>query len=161
MLAPLEAVVAQIGCDLVPQGFGGIVVLEHRTDDDVPFWTLFGHLSAASTQHLHVGQRVPAGEVIARLGRPDENGEWPPHLHFQVMTDLCEWRAEEIIGVVARSQWDVWSSVFLDPNLVLGLPIACNVTVARDPAWLRRERRHVLGRSLSLAYRHAAEDRPR
>ena len=43
----------------------------------------------------------PAGEVIARLGRPDENGEWPPHLHFQVMTDLCELARREIIGVVA------------------------------------------------------------
>ncbi|MCU1368691.1 MAG: hypothetical protein JWN39_4330, partial [Ilumatobacteraceae bacterium] len=157
IVAPLAAKVAMIGCDLSPLAFGGILVLEHTTTaadggDGVPFWTLYGHLSSASLSALHVGQPVAAGETVARLGRPDENGGWPPHLHFQVMTDLCGWEAEEIIGVAARSQWDVWGAVFPNPNLVLGLPVDCSVVVERDPEWLRRERRHVLGRSLSVAY---------
>ncbi|CAB4880976.1 unannotated protein [freshwater metagenome] len=152
VLAPLDGVVADIGVETVPLGFGGIVVLRHQTDDGTPFWTLYGHLSPASFESLSVGQRVTAGEVIARLGRSDENGGWAPHLHFQMMTDLCGWSATEIIGVVARSQWDVWGSVFPNPNLILGLAADCSVIVPRDPAWLRRERRYVLGRSLSLAY---------
>ncbi|HEY4334032.1 MAG TPA: aminotransferase class III-fold pyridoxal phosphate-dependent enzyme [Ilumatobacteraceae bacterium] len=152
VLAPLPGVVHEIGCDLVPLGFGGILVLAHETADGTPFWTLCGHLSSASLERLTVGQRVSTGDSLAVLGRPDENGGWPPHLHFQVMTDLCGWSANEIIGVVARSQWDVWSSVFPNPNLVLGLPVDCTTLVARDPSWLQRERRYVLGRSLSLAY---------
>ena len=156
VVAPIDGVVAQVGCDLVPLGFGGILVLEHRMEADGEverFWTLYGHLSSASLQGLQPGDAVHAGQPVARLGRPDENGNWPPHLHFQVMTDLCGWTANEIIGVVARSQWDVWSSVFVNPNLVLGLPVNCSVVVARDTDWLRRERRFVLGRSLSIAYR--------
>ena len=68
------------------------------------------------------------------------------------MTDLCGWSAVEIIGVVTRSDWDVWRSLFLNPNLILGLAVACSVVVARSPEWLRRERQYVLGRSLSLSY---------
>ncbi len=152
VLAPLDGVVADVGVETVRLGFGGIVVLQHQTDDGTPFWTLYGHLSPAGLTALSVGQHVAAGDVIARLGNPAENGGWVPHLHFQVMTNLCGWRATEIIGVVARSQWDVWGSVFPNPNLVLGLPVDCTVVVQRDASWLRRERRYVLGRSLSLAY---------
>ncbi len=152
VLAPLDAVIADVGVETVPLGFGGIVVLQHATDDGVAFFTLYGHLSPASLQTLTVGQRVARGDTIARLGRADENGGWAPHLHFQLMTSLCGWSATEIIGVVARSQWDVWASVFLNANLVLGLAVDCSVVVERDAAWLQRERRYVLGRSLSLAY---------
>jgi 4-aminobutyrate aminotransferase-like enzyme/Ser/Thr protein kinase RdoA (MazF antagonist) len=152
VVAPFAATVHEIGCDPVPLGFGGILVLQHVTDDGTPFWTLYGHLSPASLEGLTPGRHVQAGETVARLGRPDENGNWPPHLHFQVMTDLCGWTAAEIVGVVARSQWDVWSAVFPNPNLVLGLRVDCSVIVERDPSWLQRERQYVLGRSLSLAY---------
>ena len=152
VLAPLDAVVADVGVETVPLGFGGIVVLRHQTDDGTPFWTLYGHLSPASFANLTVGQQVRSGEAFAQLGTPTENGGWAPHLHFQMMTHLCGWSATEIIGVVARSQWDVWASVFPNPNLVLGLAADCSVIVPRDAAWLQRERRYVLGRSLSLAY---------
>ena len=152
VLATLDGVVADLGVETVRLGFGGIVVLQHETDDGTPFWTLYGHLSPASLSVLTVGQHLAAGDVVARLGTPAENGGWVPHLHFQVMTQLCGWSATEIIGVVARSQWDVWGSVFPNPNLVLGLPVNCSVIVQRDAAWLERERRYVLGRSLSLAY---------
>ena len=152
VLSPLSGVVADLGNESVPLGFGGILVLRHETDDGTPFWTLFGHLAPSSLERLVVGQTVRTGDVIARVGTPAENGGWPPHLHFQVMTDLCGWSAVDIIGVVTRSQWDVWRSLFINPNLVLGLPVACSVMVERPAQWLRRERRHVLGRSLSLAY---------
>ena len=152
LLAPLDAVVQDVGVETVPMGFGGIAVLRHETDDGVPFFTLYGHLSPASIAGLTIGQVIAQGDVIARLGAPDENGGWEPHLHFQLMTDLCGWTATEIIGVVARSGWDVWSSVFPNPNLILGLAVDCATLVEHDAHWLQRERNHVLGRSLSLAY---------
>ena len=92
VLAPLEAVVAQIGCDLVPRVSGASSCSSTAPTTTFPSGPCSVTSRPPSAQHLAVGQRVPAGEVIARLGRPDENGEWPPHLHFQVMTDLCEWR---------------------------------------------------------------------
>ncbi len=152
VLAPLAGNVTAIGNDAVPLGFGGMVVLEHATGAGTPFWTVYGHLSPASLTTLSPGQRVAAGQRVGRLGTRDENGNWPAHLHFQVMTDLCGWNVEQIIGVVARSQWDVWRSVFVNPNLVLGLAADVSSVVERDADWLRRERQHVLGRSLSLAY---------
>ena len=152
ILAPLDAVVVGIDYETVPLGFGAMLVLQHETDSGEPFWTVYGHLSRASMDSLHVGHRVRAGDVVARLGTPQENGGWPPHVHFQVMTDLCGWSVTEIIGVVTRSEWDLWRSVFLNPNLILGLQVDCSVIVTRSPEWLAKERKHVLGQSLSLAY---------
>ncbi len=152
VIAPFDATVADVGIESVPLGFGGIIVLAHHTDDGTPFWTLYGHLAHASIRALPPGTTVTAGQTIGRLGVRQENGGWPTHLHFQVMTSLLGWSATEIIGVVTRSGWDVWRSVFLNPNLVLGLPVDCSAVVRRDDDALRRERRWHLGRSLSLSY---------
>ncbi len=141
-----------IADDRVKAGFGGLVVLRHETDEGHSFWTLYGHLSPASLAALAPGQSVAKGEVIGRLGTPAENGEWPPHLHFQLMTHLLGWRAIEILGVVWQSQWEVWSEICPNPNLVLGLGLETAARVAQSPEDLERQRRRHIGRALGLAY---------
>ena len=59
-----------------------------RPGDAAPFFTLYGHLTEDTLPGLAVGQRVEAGQAIARVGAPPANGDWPPHLHFQVILDL-------------------------------------------------------------------------
>ncbi len=34
------------------------------------------------------GMPVAKGQTIGRVGQPPGNGDWPPHLHFQIVTDL-------------------------------------------------------------------------
>ncbi|WP_028063357.1 aminotransferase class III-fold pyridoxal phosphate-dependent enzyme [Solirubrobacter soli] len=89
--------------------YGGLLVLEHDG-----FFTLHGHLDPES---LATGS-VRAGEPIARLGSPEVNGGWEPHLHLQLFTDLVS----DLPGVALSDEADLWRSVCPDPNLLLGLP---------------------------------------
>ncbi len=36
-----------------------------------------------------VGHAVRPGDTIAHLGAPEENGNWPAHVHFQVLVHIC------------------------------------------------------------------------
>jgi Ser/Thr protein kinase RdoA (MazF antagonist) len=98
--------------------FGGVVVLRHATPDGTPFFTLYGHLSRASAESLAAGDAVTAGQPIGMLGTEAENGGWPPHVHFQVLTTLLG-MGTGVHGVAAPSQLGVWRSVCLDPGVVL------------------------------------------
>lgn len=91
--------------------YGATIVLEHEVDSDLGrlrFWTLYGHLSAASLARLEHGQHLRAGEVLATTGKPHENGGWPPHLHFQVILDTLGHEGD--FPGVANSAEDAWWS---------------------------------------------------
>src|SRR6202035_3877048 len=81
-----------------------------------------------------------------------ENGGWPPHLHFQVIADLLD-RGTDFPGVALASQRAVWTDLSPDPNLLLGLPAAKLRPSERDPSETRAARRAVLGGNLSVSYR--------
>ncbi len=73
--------------------YGPTIVLEHEIDG-VVFYTLYGHLSLDSIYDLKVGQYFAAGEELCRLGNFPVNGNWPPHLHFQIMTTMMDKRGD-------------------------------------------------------------------
>lgn len=154
VFAPLAGKVAFFHDDDVVNGFGPTVLLEHATAEGDIFWTLYGHLSRRSCAKLAVGQTIARGEAFAEFGPRSENGGWPPHLHFQIVTDHLGLEAR-MHGVGVRQQWSVWREVSPDPSVVLGLPVPASVIVAEEKAELVRERRHRIGRSLSIAYSDA------
>ncbi|MBZ7926754.1 aminotransferase class III-fold pyridoxal phosphate-dependent enzyme [Ensifer adhaerens] len=143
--------VAFIHDDAVAHGFGPTVLLEHDIENGVRFWTLYGHLSRDSIAKLSEGQAIAKGEVFAAFGAADENGNWAPHLHFQVVTDHLG-LGGRMHGVGVGDQWEVWREVSPDPSVVLGLSVPVSVIVPRDKAFLVRERHRRIGRSLSIAY---------
>jgi 4-aminobutyrate aminotransferase-like enzyme/Ser/Thr protein kinase RdoA (MazF antagonist) len=149
--APFAGHVAFIHDDAVAFGFGPTVLLEHRTDGGDVFWTLYGHLSRQSVQKLSLGQAIARGEAFAAFGAPSENGNWSPHLHFQVVTDHLGLEAR-MHGVGVGDQWQVWRAVSPDPSVVFGFSTPASVIVARDKDFLVRERHRRIGRSLSIAY---------
>ena len=64
--------------------------MRHDTPAGV-FFTLWGHLSREAAT-LAPGTPIKAGTAFARMGTPDENGGWAPHLHFQLgLTDDPDW----------------------------------------------------------------------
>jgi 4-aminobutyrate aminotransferase-like enzyme/Ser/Thr protein kinase RdoA (MazF antagonist) len=146
--APLDAMVKSVRDNASRLDYGPTVILEHHTPDG-PFWTLYGHLERASVAGLAEGAHVKAGNAIARVGPYPENGDWPPHLHFQIVTDLlgCE---GDFPGVAAPREMEVWSSFSPDPNLLLRLR---HTTTYEAPTGLAERRARVLGPSLSLSYR--------
>lgn len=102
------------------QGFGDYgptIILEHSAEE-VRFFTLYGHLSRHSLQNISVGQFVDKSEEVGELGDFPENGDWPPHLHFQVMTDLLGYEGD-FPGVIAPSQRHLFESTCIDPMLLL------------------------------------------
>jgi murein DD-endopeptidase MepM/ murein hydrolase activator NlpD len=90
--------------------YGPMVILRHTHEAGHEFFTLYGHLSLDTLANLTVGQIVRAGEKIARVGAPPSNGNWPPHLHFQVVRDLLDLGAG-FPGVARKSEREYWLSL--------------------------------------------------
>lgn len=127
--------------------YGPTVILEHDGPSG-PFWTLYGHLQRTSVGGLSPGDSVEAGQLVARIGPFPENGDWPPHLHFQIITDLLDYDGE-FPGVALPRERRVWASFSPDPNLILGLS---GETTFTEPEDLSGRRSAVLAPSLSLSY---------
>ena len=93
------------------------------------FYTLYGHLELDSiatsdgAQRWGVGDVIAAGDVIGWVGSDSVNGGWPPHLHFQVNTELDSggWRGD-YPGVCALADWPAYRLLCPDPNLLLRCP---------------------------------------
>ena len=102
------------------QGFGNYgptIILEHTLSNN-KFYTLYGHLSRASLAPLVVGQPIAKDERLGAIGPYPENGDWPPHLHFQAMTTLLGWQGD-FPGVIARSQKEEYAKICIDPAYLL------------------------------------------
>ena len=102
-----------------PGDYGPTLILEHDAGGNA-FHTLYGHLSRASLVGLSPGRAFAAGERIAKLGRREENGGWPPHLHVQIILDIGNHQGD-YPGVCRRSAQDRWLAVCPDPRPLLGL----------------------------------------
>ena len=152
--APFAATVHSFRDNAARLDYGPTIVLRHEAGE-TRWFTLYGHLSRDSLSGLYPGRKFAAGEEIGRIGPYPENGDWAPHLHFQLMTDLLG-REGDFPGVAPPSQRDVWLSLSPDPNLVLGIPEL--TPAARNvAAELLGARRRLLGPSLSISYRRPLE----
>jgi hypothetical protein len=118
--APMAAVVHSVADNTGLGDYGPTVILEHEIGGR-RFWTLYGHLGRRQVERLEIGRDLTAGEVFAAVGDIDENGGWPPHLHFQLITDLLD-RSGDYPGVAAPSERDRWLELCPDPNVMLGIP---------------------------------------
>jgi 4-aminobutyrate aminotransferase-like enzyme len=125
--------------------------LRHATDDGEELFTLYGHLTRETLRELHPGHAIAKGEVFARVGKLDENGGWPPHLHFQIILDLLD-RGAEFLGVARASERRVWTSLSPDPNLLLGIPAKCFPEREKSSWETLQRRKGLLGGNLSLSY---------
>ncbi|MCF7837517.1 MAG: aminotransferase class III-fold pyridoxal phosphate-dependent enzyme [Candidatus Marinimicrobia bacterium] len=152
--APLAGVVHGISDNRARLDYGPCVILEHRVDDGQPlvFHTLYGHLSAASLERLEVGQRMQQGDLIGGLGEAGENGDWPPHLHFQLIAELLGMEGT-FPGVARPSDRAVWQSLSPDPNLITRIPSRHFPSPPMSGAEIGALRRDCIGRNLSISYR--------
>jgi 4-aminobutyrate aminotransferase-like enzyme/Ser/Thr protein kinase RdoA (MazF antagonist) len=150
--APLPGTVHRLGNNAAAKDYGPLVILRHVTGDDRPFFTLYGHLGPSCLERLAVGQQVAAGEHIAEVGAPPGNGDWAPHLHFQLITDLLE-LDRDYPGVAFASRREVWRGLSPDPNVLLGIPAGRFPAPEPTSGELLARRRSHVGRNLSVSYR--------
>ncbi|MFT5926573.1 MAG: murein DD-endopeptidase MepM/ murein hydrolase activator NlpD [Rubritalea sp.] len=94
--------------------YGPTLILEHDLNGEKRY-TLYGHLSITDMQKWSVGYRFRESEVIATLGKPEENGGYSPHLHFQIMTDIKDYKGD-FPGVAATEELEKYKPIILDPN---------------------------------------------
>lgn len=93
--------------------YGPMVVMRHQVRDRT-FFTLYGHLSLSTLDRVGAGQQVAAGAQIAAVGEPPTNGNWPPHLHMQLIDDLLGLGAA-FPGVAPKSQREYWFNASPSP----------------------------------------------
>lgn len=97
--------------------YGPTIILKHQVKE-IEFYTLYGHLSLESLDNLHVGQKVQKGEVIAQLGQAPINGDYAPHLHFQIIKDLEE-KLGDYPGVCSTDDLAFYKINCPNPNILL------------------------------------------
>lgn len=111
--APLDGEVQSFANRQVSGDYGPVIILRHRLDD-VEFHTLYGHLSESSLAGLHDGKSVSAGDQIGEFGPRPVNGNWSPHLHFQLIEDMQGYRGD-YPGVVRPAELEFFKRNCPDP----------------------------------------------
>ena len=99
--------------------YGATIILLHQLET-VAFHTLYGHLSLADISTLSEGAYINRGQVIGHFGQPAENGNWPPHLHFQIIHNLYL-KEGDYPGVCKLSEADAYLANCPDADLILNM----------------------------------------
>ena len=97
--------------------YGPTIILQHEIEN-VFFYTLYGHLSLESIENLSIGQEFLKGEKLATLGNFPINGDYAPHLHFQIIKNIENYTGD-YPGVCSENTLDYYLDNCPDPNLLL------------------------------------------
>jgi len=117
IFAPLEGSIHSFQNNSSFGDYGPTIILEHNLENEV-FYTLYGHLSLNSLDGLLEGKSIKKGQKIGELGDPTVNVGWPPHLHFQIITDM-QGKNGDFPGVCIPSEKEYYLNICPDPNLIL------------------------------------------
>jgi peptidoglycan LD-endopeptidase LytH len=117
VLAPIDGKVHSFNNNSNFGDYGPTIILEHKIEG-FRFFTLYGHLSKNSLQHIQENQGIKAGDIFAHLGSETENGNWPPHLHFQLIRDMGNLKGD-FPGVCKESEWEKYRKICPNPELLL------------------------------------------
>jgi len=99
--------------------YGATIILLHQLET-IAFHTLYGHLSLSDIATLKEGAYINRGQVIGHFGKPAENGNWPPHLHFQIIHNLYL-KEGDYPGVCKLSESEYYLKNCPDADLILNM----------------------------------------
>lgn len=117
VFAPLGGVVHSFAFNNMYGDYGATIILQHQLDGIV-FHTLYGHMSLKDLHPLKQGVFISQGEVVGHFGEPQENGHWPPHLHFQLIKEMYLMKGD-YPGVCKFSERNHYLHNSPDPDLIL------------------------------------------
>ncbi|MHC9087332.1 peptidoglycan DD-metalloendopeptidase family protein [Tenacibaculum sp. IMCC1] len=100
--------------------YGPTIIIKHSIEGN-EFYSLYGHLSLESLEDISVGKKVKQGEKIGTLGDSSVNGDYAPHLHFQLIIDIEDYYGD-YPGVSSKKTLDFYKQNCPNPNLLLKLP---------------------------------------
>lgn len=113
---PLNGKVHSTGFNNRLGDYGPTIVLCHEGKQG-PFHTLYGHLSLGDIAGLREGDIMTKGQLLGHFGSRQENGQWPPHLHFQVIRDMEGYRGD-YPGVCAPCDREFYLKNCPDPGFL-------------------------------------------
>jgi murein DD-endopeptidase MepM/ murein hydrolase activator NlpD len=119
VFAPLDGTIHSFSFNDHYGDYGATIIVNHEIDS-YRFHSLYGHLSLKDLEGLVEGKKIKAGDELAHFGEPNENGQWPPHLHFQLIIDM-EGKKGDYPGVCKFSERKKYLLNCPDPNLLLGM----------------------------------------
>ena len=119
VLAALDGTLHSFANNTGLGNYGPTIIIEHLVDT-VKFYTLYGHLSVESIAAIKIGQTIKKGTSIGTLGDATVNGNYAPHLHFQVINEIGE-HSGDYAGVCSENDLAFYLDNCPDPNLLLKL----------------------------------------
>jgi murein DD-endopeptidase MepM/ murein hydrolase activator NlpD len=97
--------------------YGFTIILQHEIESQI-FYTLYGHLSKKSIENIEISTLIEKGQLLATLGNSSENGDYAPHLHFQIIKDIENYFGD-YPGVCSKNSLNYYLKNCPDPNLLL------------------------------------------
>ncbi len=119
VFAPLGGMVHSFAFNNNNGDYGATIILQHQIDM-FNFYTLYGHLALKDLGSIRIGQFITRGENFAHFGNTADNGNWPPHLHFQLITDIGQYEGD-FPGVCKPSEANHYLSICPNPDYILNL----------------------------------------
>jgi murein DD-endopeptidase MepM/ murein hydrolase activator NlpD len=117
VLAAVEGSIHSFNNNIGVGDYGPTIILEHNIEKQ-KFYTLYGHLSVESIRTLKIGTPINKGQQIATLGDATVNGDYAPHLHFQIIREL-EHISGDYPGVCSNKNQEYYLQNCPDPNILL------------------------------------------
>jgi murein DD-endopeptidase MepM/ murein hydrolase activator NlpD len=119
VFAPLDATVHSFANNTNYGDYGPTIILKHNIND-IEFYTLYGHLSKEAVANMSIGHFIRQGDQIATLGDASVNGDYAPHLHFQIIKDIQDYKGD-YPGVCSKEDLAFYANNCPDPNVLLKL----------------------------------------
>lgn len=117
VLAALDGKVHSFKNNIGLGDYGPTIILEHQIENE-KFYTLYGHLSLESIEKLNIGDQFKKGQKIAALGKASVNGDYAPHVHFQIIHNIENYWGD-YPGVCNTKDLNFYIENCPDPNLLL------------------------------------------
>lgn len=117
VFSPLDATVYSCNNNEADGDYGPTIILEHQISG-FKFYTLYGHLSLKSLNANFPGKKIKSGEHFAWIGNYPENGNWAPHLHFQIVIELND-SIGDYPGVCSKNDLEYFKNNCPNPNILL------------------------------------------
>lgn len=117
VLAALDGIVHSFNNNSGLGNYGPTIILKHSVGEQI-FYTLYGHLSLKSIASIKVGDSFNKGEQLGDLGDASVNGDYAPHLHFQIIKNIVDYMGD-YPGVCSKNDLSFYLENCPDPNLLL------------------------------------------
>jgi murein DD-endopeptidase MepM/ murein hydrolase activator NlpD len=118
--APMDGIIHSFKNNYAFGDYGFTIILEHNLNGLI-LYSLYGHMNEESHLGLYEGLAIAKGEALGEIGATEDNGNWPPHLHFQLMFDMQGLKGD-YPGTCRPSERETYQQNVANPDVILKFP---------------------------------------